>query len=417
MCTGGTYRPAPYAPGMKRVTRRTALVGIGSVATTTAVAGCGDRNGDGPVDDGGSDDGTADGSGDGDDAGDGTNGGAADDGADDASPETAVHQVGEALTGPAWRRDERVGFATLIDDQSDGRWPFQEADAATREFVAATDLGTSVLLYVESVGPTTCDREIAFDDVAVEDGTLVGSAAVMNAADGNTVCGEAITYSGALLRVTTDPLPGSLRLTVTDGWGNGAELSGTDPVRDPAALDGFVQPGGDPPNVPAALDCPDDAFERHPSVSAGDVDWGSGAGSDGTPGLELRVVNPEYDGDDPDEALRFERGDAVRVEMTNVAPRPNATGNHAKYALEVETDVGWTDVRGTDDGEFAYTDELVGIAPGETVEWAFTMTEAGLVGDRTNVDLRVCPDLRPGRYRFRFFGADDDIAAAFDYVG
>ncbi len=396
---------------MKRVTRRTALVGIGSVATTTAVAGCGGDNGGGSVDDGGSGDGAVDDTGDGG-ADDTSDGGNDDDG---TAPETAVHRVGEALTGPAWRRDERVGFATLIDDPSDGRWPFREADAETQAFVAATDPETSVLVYVESVGPTTCDRAIEFADVDVEDGTLVGSAAVVNTADGDTMCGEAITYSGALLRVTADPRPRSLRLTVTDGWDDGAVLSGTGTVRDPAALDGFVRPDGDPPDVPAALDCPDDAFERHPSIAGGDVDWGSGAGAGGTPGLELRVVNLEYDGDDPGEALRFERGDAFRVEMTNVAPRPNATGNHAKYNLEVETEAGWTDVRGNDDGEFAYTDELVGIAPGETVEWAFTMTEAGLVGDRTNPDLRVCPELRPGRYRFVLFGAED-IAVAFDYV-
>ena len=405
MCTGGTYPPAAYDPGMQRVTRRTAVVGLGSVATATALAGCG-GNGGGSTDDG-SGDGTADD--DGSDDGDGT-----DDG--DGMTGIEVHRVDEALTGPAWRRDERVGFATLIDDPSDGRWPFRAADAETQEFVAATDLERSVLVYVESVGPTTCDRAIEFADVDVEDGTLVGSATVVNTADENTACGEAITYSGALLRVTADPRPGSLRLTVTDGWGDSAELSGTEPLRDPAALDGFVRPDGDPPNVPAALDCPDDAFERHPSVHEGDVDWGSGAGSDGTPGLELRVVNPDDEGDDPNEALRFERGDAFRVEMTNVGPRPNATGNHAKYNLEVETEAGWTDVRGNDDGEFAYTDELVGIAPGETVEWAFTMTEAGLVGDRTNADLRVCPELRPGRYRFVLFGAED-VGVAFDYVG
>jgi hypothetical protein len=44
------------------------------------------------------------------------------------------------------------------------------------------------------------------------------------------------------------------------------------------------------------------------------------------------------------------------------------------------------------------------------------MTEAGLVGDRTNADLRVCPELRPGRYRFVLFGAED-VGVAFDYVG
>jgi len=44
------------------------------------------------------------------------------------------------------------------------------------------------------------------------------------------------------------------------------------------------------------------------------------------------------------------------------------------------------------------------------------MTESGLVAEENQPDgLRVCPDLRPGRYRFVFFAAD--IAVAFDYVG
>lgn len=330
-------------------------------------------------------------------------------------PDTAVHRVDSALSGPAWRRTERPGFVTLFTDRTAVLWFLREARPETNEFVDGTDFEESVLAYVESVGRNTCERRLEFADVAVDGGTLTADATVVDTADEDTACGEAITYSGAFLRVTTDPLPNAVRIAVTDGWGNGAELTGEDGVRDPSALDGFVRPDGDPPNVPGPLDCPDDVFERHPPFHDGDVNWGSGGGVDEGAGLELRVVGTGG-ASTPDEARRFERGDPFRVEMTNVSARPVGVGNHAKYTLEVETEDGWTDVRGSDDGRFEYTDELLSTPPGETVKWSFTMDEEGLVAEHPNDGLRVCPDLEPGRYRFVFFGADD-LAVAFDYVG
>jgi len=307
----------------------------------------------------------------------------------------------------------------LITEERDAGWLLRDADAETRSFVEATDFEASVVAYAESVGPTTCDDEISFSGVAVEDGTLVADATVENTAAENEACGEAITYPAALLRVTTDPLPEAIRLSITDGWGNTDEVTGEDGVRDPSRLDGFVRPDGEPQSVPASLDCDDDAFERHP-WTLGEVSWGSGDGSGGTGdgGLELRVINPAYEGDDPSEALRFERGDDLRIEMTNVSNGTVEVGNHGKYNLEVHTEAGWTEVRGGDDGSrFEYTDELITHRPGDTVEWEFSMTEAGLVDGGPHADvLRVCPDLETGRYRFVFWGADD-LAVAFDYVG
>ncbi|WP_281194628.1 hypothetical protein [Halorubrum sp. F4] len=402
---------------MKRATRRSTLRGIGRAAATVGTvgivgfAGCLGGSPPGSNDGNGTDDG---------------NGGS------DADPETTIHRVGGALSGPAWRRTERPGFATLFTDRTAVEWLLGDARPETLDFVEGTDFEESVLAYVESVGRNTCERLLEFADVDVDGRTLTADATVVDTADEDTACGEAITYSGAFLRVTADPLPEKARIAVTDGRGETAELTGEDGVRDPAALRGSVRPDGDPPNVPAPLDCPDDAFERHPS-SSDDVNWGSGGGVDGDSGLELRVVNPEREeaGDDPvgtddadraDDAdegggpLRFDRGDPFRVEMTNVSARPVGVGNHAKYTLEVEAEDGWTDVRGSDDGRFEYTDELVSTRPGEVVEWSFTMDEEGVVADHPNGDLRVCPDLEPGRYRFVFFGADE-LAVAFDFVG
>ena len=382
-------------------TRRRFLYGLG-IGGSVALAGCSEETDprDGSDSDGGE--------------GSDTDNGPGIDGID-----TATHQVGRALSGPAWDPEIRRGFCLLIADVNDVGWLFRDADAETQAFIEETDFGESVLAYAESIGPTTCDDELSFAEVSVEDGTLVASATVENTAASDEACGEAITYPSVLLRVTTNPLPDEIRLSITDGWGETAEITGADGVRDPDRLDGFVRPDGDPLNVPASLDCEDDAFERLPSDHAEDVTWGSGSGVGGADGseLELRVTNPTYDGDDPAEGLRFERGDDLRIEMTNVSNREVGVGNHGKYSIELLTEEGWMEIRGGDDlSRFAYTDELIGHPPGDTFEWEFTMTEEGLVAGGPHADaLRVCPDIQPGRYRFVFWGADN-LAVAFDLV-
>ncbi|KKF39191.1 hypothetical protein FK85_30485 [Halorubrum saccharovorum] len=395
---------------MTELTRRTAIYGLGA-GSVTALAGCSD----------GADPGAGDG-------GDGTNGGTGNgtgdggDGSDEGSgvTDTAVQQTGGALSGPAWDPESRRGFCVLVTEEDETRWLFDDAPAEVREFVEATDFSSSVLAYVESVGPTTCHDRIEFADVGVEEGTLVASATVENTADDNEACGEAITFSGALLRVTADPLPDSLRLSVTDGWGETGEVRGEDGLADPEALPGGVRPDGDPPNVPASFDCETEGFERHPQAYESGVNWGGGGGAGSDAGgdgpLALRAVIP---GDDAgSEELSIARGTRFRIELTNVSGREASVGNQGKYNLELRTEAGWTEIRGGDEGAtFEYTDEAIGVRPGETPTWEFEMTESGLVeGGPHADDLRVCPNLVPGRYRFVFWGAAD-LAVAFDYVG
>ena len=387
---------------MIRRTRRTVLYGLGA-GGVAALAGC-TSEGD-------------PGAGDGADGSDGGNGGNGGDGGGDShpDPETEVRQVGGALSGPAWSREERRGFAALITEEGDAAWLLREAPEETVAFVRATDFDESALAYVESVGPTTCHATISFADVAVENGTLVASATVEGPGDEDVACGEAITFSGAFLRVTTDALPESVRTSVTDGWGETVEVTGEGGVLDPERLDGYVRPDGDPETVPDGFDCGADDFRRHPAVYEEGVSWGSGGGVDGDGGLELRVVDPDDAGN---EAAAFERGDEVRIELTNVSGRERHVGNQGKYNLELRTEAGWTEVRGGEEGAtFGYTDEAIAVRPGETLAWEFEMTETGLIEGGPHADaLRVCPDLVPGRYRFVFFGADD-LAVAFDYAG
>ena len=202
---------------MTRLTRRTALHGV-AAGTAAALAGCtetGDPTPGGNGTDGSDGDGNGTGGGD-DGDGDGNDGNDSD--GDDAVT-TAVQQVGAALSGPAWNRDDRRGFCALLTEEGDGGSLFDDAPEAVRAFVEETEFSESVLCYVESVGPTTCHDEIAFENVAVEDGTLVADATVPGAEGDDVACGQAITYPAALLRVTSDPLPDAARLSVTDGWG------------------------------------------------------------------------------------------------------------------------------------------------------------------------------------------------------
>ncbi|QUO48481.1 MULTISPECIES: hypothetical protein [Halorubrum] len=411
---------------MTQFTRRRTLYGV-AAAGSVALAGCTEASvpADGSDGSGGDGDGSDGSGGDGDDGPDG-------DGGDAEEVTTVVQQVGAALSGPAWRRTERRGFCTLIAEEGDGSWLLDDAPEEVRAFVEETDFAESVLCYVESVGPDTCHDEIAFENVGVEDGTLVADATVRGAESDDVACGQAITYPAALLRVTADPLPDAVRLSVTDGWGETGTVRDGDWLRDPDGLAGGIRPDHEPSTVPAAFDCDADGFERHPKMYDGGVNWGGGggAGSDasGDGPLALRVVTPGDDdaGSDP---LAIGRGTRFRIELTNVSAREASVGNQGKYNLEIRTEDGWTELRGTDgDATFAYTDEAIIVPPGESLEWEFEMTESGLVEggpvrDGTSVEggphadaLRVCPDLVPGRYRFVFWGAAD-LAVAFDYEG
>lgn len=388
---------------MTRFTRRATLCGLG-VGSLAALTGCTSEGSPG--------------------TGGGADGADGDGGSGDA-PETEAHQVGGALSGPAWSRGERRGFAALFAEASDAAWLLRDAPAEATAFVEATDFDESVLAYVESVGPTTCHGEIAFADVAVEDGTLVASATVRGPGDDDVACGEAITFSGAFLRVTTDARPDAVRVSVTDGWGETSEVTGDDGVLDPEALPGGVRPDDEPEALPAAFECDVEGFERHPRAYEGAVSWGAGGGAghggddatDGGGPLALRAVIPGDD-DPASEPLAIGRGTRFRIDLTNVSGHGTYVGNKGKYNLELRTESGWTEIRGAEEGTaFEYTDEALGVRPGETLAWEFELTESGLIeGGPHADDLRVCPDLVPGRYRFVFWGAAD-LAVAFDYVG
>lgn len=396
---------------MRRLTRRRTIAGLGA-SGMLALAACLDAPDDGEDDD--HDDGDDDYD-DGDDDHD-----ADDDDPPEPSLTTEVHHVDAWSMGIGWNREERPGICLLIDDPMDASWLLEDVDRETETFVEETDFDSSVLLYVESVGPDGCHDRLEFGEFSREDGAVTGEVTVVDTGEDDEVCTTVLTYPRAFVRVTADPLPDRARLTLTDGRGERATVDSADGLIDPASLEGHVRPESDPEPRSGTLDCPEGGVERHyRGYDPDDVSWGSGAAIEGPSGLELRVVNPDAEpAASPDEALRLERGDEFRVELTNVAGAPIGTGNHGKYNLEAYTEAGWEDVRVFDaDRPIPYTDELLLHRPGETVVWEFVMTEDGLVEDGPHADsLRVCPDLEPGRHRFVFWGADA-LAVAFEYVG
>ncbi|WP_096391528.1 hypothetical protein [Halopenitus persicus] len=418
-------------------TRREALLGLGAAAGLGG-AGCLDA----PTDGGGNGTDEPPGTDPGETPGEGTP-----TEQPDPPSDGPVERVGERAVAiglpaesaaPRWARgsapgsDQLVGYVTRFDSPAGVQWVLEDLregsgrSAAVREFVDETDFGEATLLYVGSVGPNTCYARLEVRDVRIEADAIAGAATAVDTSRGDVGCGEAITYPAALVRVTGDDLPAGTAFTVTNGWEDAATLDATEPLIDPATLPGRIRPTTDPPAEPDALRCPAEDFERHPAwFDEADVAYGAiGAGDahhDGPappdPAFALRARGPEGS----DDSLRFERGASVSIELVNVAGRTLSTGNRHKYALQVRTSEGWTDVRGArgDPARFEYTDEAVGHPPGEGFEWSIELTEDGIVEGHPLADrLTVCPDLQPGRYRFAYWGVPGGtIAVTFDFLG
>jgi hypothetical protein len=271
-----------------------------------------------------------------------------------------------------------------------------------KAFVEGTDFGDERLLYVASVGPSTCYDRVEIGSLSVDDDVLVGTANAIDTSEPDEGCGQAITYPSGLVRVRFRDHPrNEARLTVTDGWGGETEASANASSIAPGSLPGHVRPDGEPASVPDELVCDDEDFDRHGEGFSGDPPWGES--NDHWGAFALRV-----------DRLAVEQGDTVTVTLTNVGTKGGHTGNRHKYNLQVLTTAGWQDVRGATDGEpLGYTDEAVGHGPGEGFEWTIEMTQAGVNAGHAHEDLlSVCPCLRAGRYRFVFW--EPAVAVAFD---
>lgn len=140
--------------------------------------------------------------------------------------ETDYHQVGRALSGPTWTREETSGFCTLLQAQGEGQELVRDADDATQSFINETDFETAVVLYVESVGPNGCYDEIEVSELDIgDDGVLTGKATAVDTSESGVACQDVITYSAAMLRIQTDARIRSASMLIFDGWGQSSVVS------------------------------------------------------------------------------------------------------------------------------------------------------------------------------------------------
>ena len=348
-----------------------------------------------------------------------------DNAADDRSAMDDVLQLGDSFSDPQWATGamptDAVGVVARFEHRGELHWLVddrEETPEEVTEFVDATDFDSAIILYVQSVGPNGCYSEIAVEDVTIDEDAISVTASAVDTSEEGMVCTEAITYPSAFVRVTGDDLPAATRVTLTNGSGVTAEIDADTPLINPDTIAGGVQPNGDPPAVPTALDCATDGFERHPTyVDDDSIEYGMSTDDDGASTFALRARNP---GGDAVDDLTFERGDEIEFRLLNVSNASLTTGNEYKYNLQLQTEAGWEEIRGTtgDADRLLYTDIGVVQPPGDGFTWSFELTEDGLLaGHPHEDDLTICLDLQPGRYRFAYWGVDSYLAVQFDYVG
>ncbi|MFC7057387.1 hypothetical protein [Halovenus salina] len=380
------------------LTRRTLLVAAGA---TVALAGCtdstsedGDDGADTPT---GTDTPTPDGPYGGPDGWTG-------------EAEADVFHLPITPSRPLWAvADDAKGFVTLLEDDYDDLWMVDNPDEVEglRAWLDET-APTDSLVYLQTAGPSTCYSRVAVNDIGIENGGIVGTASAVDTSEADEMCGAALTYPSALVRVSADESPEDVNFTVTDGWGESAKISADGRYVDPERLPGHVRPDGDPPQM-AEFSCEGNDFQRldgPENVAMGEVH------DDEELSYAMRVRTGT-------EKPRVGRGDEVTVTLWNVSTDTHHTGNRDKWTLQSFTTDGWQTVFGADgDAHFGYTDEAIEHRPGKAFEWSFEMTEKCVLSEHVHGDrLRVCPDLPAGRYRFVYHGivSAEPLAVEFHY--
>lgn len=166
-----------------------------------------------------------------------------------------------------------------------------------------------------------------------------------------------------------------------------------------SSVDGEIRPETEPDAIPSFA-CDDDAFEPlSGSYSEDDLHWGD------TDDFSMRV-----------NALEFTYGDTAEIELGSGLISQDR-GNASQWNLELYTEQGWREVRGTTDEDDRKRLDHPSDATNADAEWRIELTEEGIVEASRHSDvLEVCPALVSGRYRFVFWGlvGAESIAVAFD---
>ncbi|MFP8952644.1 hypothetical protein ACLI4Z_06660 [Natrialbaceae archaeon A-arb3/5] len=167
-------------------------------------------------------------------------------------------------------------------------------------------------------------------------------------------------------------------------------------------LSGAVRPDSDPKMVPSGLSCADKDFERiEYQVDDDELVYGD------TEHFALRIdtLTPQY-------------GEEVAIDLVNVSSSEQTTGTHSLWRLQLYTEDGWQEVRGTtEDRGLDHAVEDLRHSPGGGISWNIQLTEDGVMeAGPVSERIEICPDLQAGRLRFVYTGTGtDDIAVQFDF--
>jgi len=103
-------------------------------------------------------------------------------------------------------------------------------------------------------------------------------------------------------------------------------------------------------------------------------------------------------------------GGKIAFTLTNVGDAPQVIGEKYKYNILRQND-GWEPVYYTTQ-QAAWTDLGLHVYPGGGFRWPFTITSERIERrNGYNPAYHVCAPLKPGEYRFAFFGLGDNVVA------
>jgi len=97
------------------------------------------------------------------------------------------------------------------------------------------------------------------------------------------------------------------------------------------------------------------------------------------------------------------RGERFTATLRNVGEKTQYRGTSRKYAVHRWSDGGWRPVLA---GARGYNATAVSQAPNETFTWTFAANRSGLTAN----GIEACGPIKPGRYRFVYFGIDNSTA-------
>lgn len=107
-----------------------------------------------------------------------------------------------------------------------------------------------------------------------------------------------------------------------------------------------------------------------------------------------------------------QRGDTITVDLTNETDETGVTGNRHKFTIHRRHDGAWESV--FTEGEHTGWN-AVGIMhePGEGFTWELTVSEDGFAAAENR--LEPCAAVRPGTYRFVYWGVGGEKERETDY--